>query len=193
MPAASSASRRPRDTAPNIVPAAERAGRPERDGPPRLDEIDHAIIRALVADARLPNNVLAARVGIAPSTCHLRVRRLRELGVIRGFHADIDPATLGLPIQAMIAVRLQAHARSKMEDFAGTVAQEPQVLNVYFLAGADDFLLHVAAGSPDGLRRFVVDLSSRPAVAHTETSLIFEHLRAAGVASAGGAAGAGQA
>jgi DNA-binding Lrp family transcriptional regulator len=148
-----------------------------------LDDIDHAIIRALVADARLPNNALAGEVGIAPSTCHLRVRRLRDLGVIRGFHADIDPATLGLPIQAMISVRLQAHARSKIEDFAGTVAQEPQVLNVYFLAGPVDFLLHVVADSPDGLRRFVVDLSSRAAVAHTETSLIFEHLRAAGVAS----------
>ena len=151
----------------------------------RLDETDHAIIRALVADARLPNNALAAEVGIAPSTCHLRVRRLRDLGVIRGFHADIDPATLGLPIQAMISVRLQGHSRSKIEEFAGAIAREPPVLNVYFLAGADDFLLHVAAESTDGLRRFVVDLSTRPAVASTETSLIFEHLRAGGVASAG--------
>lgn len=183
MPASSSASAGRADGGPNIVPGAPRTPehhRADRAAPARIDQIDHAIIRALVADARLPNNALAAAAGIAPSTCHLRVRRLRDLGVIRGFHADIDPATLGLPIQAMIAVRLQAHARSEMEDFAGLIAREPQVLDVYFLAGADDFLLHVVADSPDGLRRFVVGLSSRPAVAHTETSLIFEHLRAAG-------------
>ena len=167
---------------PNIVPPR---GSPDRRREVHLDETAHAIIRALTADARLPNNPLAAKAGIAPSTCHMRVRRLRELGVIRGFHADIDPATLGLPIQAMIAVQLQAHSRSKIEEFAGMIAREPQVLNVYFLAGSTDFLLHVVAASPDSLRRFVVDLSTRPAIANTETSLIFEHLRAAD-----GAAGA---
>jgi len=172
---------------PNIVPPPPRSD-PDGRREVHLDGTDHAIIRALTADARLPNNALAAAVGIAPSTCHLRVRRLRELGVIRGFHADIDPAALGLPIQAMISVRLQAHSRSKIEDFAGMIAREPQVLNVYFLAGTIDFLLHVVAASPDSLRRFVVELSTRPAIAHTETSLIFEHLRAAG-----GAAGAASA
>src|SRR3978361_2107443 len=81
---------------------------------PVLDAVARRLLRALAADARLPNNALAQRAGIAPSTCLGRVRALRESGVIRGYHADVGPAALGRPIQAMIAVRLQAHARGSI-------------------------------------------------------------------------------
>ena len=143
-----------------------------------LDEIDRAIVAELARDARVANNALAERVGIAPSTCLGRVRSLRERGVIRGYHADVDPAALGRPLQAMIAVRLQAHARGRIRGFAAAVAAAPEVLNVFFLAGKDDFLLHVAAASTWDLRDFVERLSSNTDVAYTETSLIFEHVRA---------------
>jgi DNA-binding Lrp family transcriptional regulator len=144
-----------------------------------LDDVDRAILQALAEDARLANNALAERVGVAASTCLGRVRSLRERGVIRGFHADIDPAAVGRPIQAMIAVRMQSHARSHIAEFAGTVAALANVLNVFFLAGADDFLLHVAAAHTEELRDFVVvNLSGNPDVAMTETNLIFEHIRA---------------
>jgi len=143
-----------------------------------IDEVDERILSELVADARLPNNALAERVGIAPSTCLGRVRALRDGGVIRGYHADVDPAALGRPIQAMISVRLQSHARGQISDFATKVAALPEVLNVFFLAGAVDFYLHIAATSTENLRDFVVvNLSGNPDVALTETNLIFEHLR----------------
>jgi DNA-binding Lrp family transcriptional regulator len=144
-----------------------------------LDEIDKQLLRDLAADARLPNNALAERAGIAPSTCLGRVRALRARGVIRGYHADIDPAALGRPIQAMIAVRLQSHARGHIPAFMAKIAKLPEVLNVFFLGGADDFLVHIAAASTDNLRDFVVvNLSGDPDVALTETNLIFEHVRA---------------
>ncbi|NYI47199.1 DNA-binding Lrp family transcriptional regulator [Nocardioides aromaticivorans] len=143
-----------------------------------LDAIDAAIVRELQDDARLANNVLAARVGIAPSTCHGRVRSLFERGVIRGAHAEIDQAAIGRPLQAMISVRLRPHARGELAAFAQAMAQLPEVLNVYFLAGADDFLVHVATAGSEELREFVVNhLSGTKDVAMTETSLIFEHLR----------------
>ena len=146
-----------------------------------LDDVDRAILHELAVDARVPNNALAERVGIAPSTCLMRVRALRERGVIRGFHADIDPASVGRAIQAMIAVRMQSHARSHIAEFASSVSLLPEVLNVFFLAGADDFLLHVAARDTENLRNFVVvNLSGNPDVALTETNLIFEHTRAPG-------------
>ena len=63
-----------------------------------LDEVDHTILRALAADARIPNNRLAAQAGVAPSTCLMRVRRLQDTGVIRGFHADLAPEALGRPL-----------------------------------------------------------------------------------------------
>ena len=143
-----------------------------------LDEVDVAILRVLARHARLPNNAIAAQVGIAPSTCLGRIRSLREQGVVRGYYADIDPAALGHPLQAMVAVRLQPHARPRIREFGHQVARLPDVLNVFFLAGADDFHVHIAAPSTDGLRNFVVvHLSGNSDVASTETNLIFEHLR----------------
>jgi DNA-binding Lrp family transcriptional regulator len=147
-----------------------------------LDDTDRRILRELARDARMPNSALADRVGIAASTCLGRVRALRDRGVIRGFHADVDPAALGRPIQAMIAVRLQSHARGHIPSFMDKIAELPEVLNVFFLGGANDFLVHIAATSTENLRDFVVvNLSGNPDVALTETNLIFEHVRAAQV------------
>ena len=155
------------------------AAAPSKDVRPTPDGIDRRILAELARDARMPNNALAEAVGIAPSTCLGRVRALREAGIIRGYHADIDPAALGRPIQAMIAVRLQAHARGHMTEFVARVAELPEVLNVFFLGGADDFLIHIAATGTDNLRDFVVvNLSGNPDVALTETNLIFDHVRA---------------
>ncbi|MCP9276156.1 HTH-type transcriptional regulator AldR [Mycolicibacterium arenosum] len=145
-----------------------------------LDDIDRRILTALHTDARMPNSALADLVGIAASTCHGRVRRLQDLGVIRGFYADIDPAALGLSLQAMISVSLQSNARGKIDSFIQHIRRRPQVMEVYFLAGADDFILHVAARDTDDLRSFVVqNLNADADVAGTQTSLIFEHLRGA--------------
>jgi DNA-binding Lrp family transcriptional regulator len=151
---------------------------PSPGGAGDIDDIDRHIVHEMARDARIANNALAERVGIAPSTCLGRVRSLRERGVIRGYHADVDPAALGRPLQAMIAVRLQSHARSRIRGFVAEVAGLPEVLNVFFLAGKDDFLLHVAAASTAALRDFVETLSSNGDVSYTETSLIFEHIRA---------------
>src|SRR6478609_2652624 len=148
--------------------------------PPDIDDVDRRILILLHRDARMPNSALADAVGIAPSTCHGRVRRLHELGVIRGFYADIDPAAIGLSLQAMISVSLQANARAKIRSFIQQIRRNPRVIDVYFLAGADDFLLFKAARATEDLRSFVVEnLNADADVAGTQTSLIFEHLRGA--------------
>jgi DNA-binding Lrp family transcriptional regulator len=143
-----------------------------------LDDVDRRLLTRLHADARISNSALAEAVGVAASTCHGRVRRLQDLGVIRGFHADIDPTAIGLPLQAMVSVSLQSGSRGKIRSFIQQIRSKPQVIDVYFLAGADDFLIHVAARDTDDLRAFVVDnLNADVDVAGTQTSLIFEHLR----------------
>jgi DNA-binding Lrp family transcriptional regulator len=163
--------------------SAERT--PERPVPSQdvrpLDDTDLAILRVLGSDARVSNKELAERVGVAQSTCLARVRALRESGVIRGYYADIDPRALGHDVQAMIAIRLQPHARGAMREVVTGLSRRPEVLDVYFVAGATDFLVHVATADTDGLRRFVADhLNRNRAIAGTETNLIFEHVRAAG-------------
>jgi len=148
--------------------------------PADLDDLDRRILSLLHADARITNNALAETVGIAPSTCHGRVRRLVDLGVIRGFYTDIDPVAVGMSLQAMISVSLQSNARGKIRSFIQQISKKRQVMDVYFLAGADDFLLHVAARDTEDLRSFVVEnLNADADVAGTQTSLIFEHLRGA--------------
>lgn len=143
-----------------------------------LDEIDRVLLDQLARDGRMTNNALAEAAGIAPSTCLGRVRSLVERGVIRGFHADIDPAALGRNLEAMIAVRVQAAARQHLAEFGQQMSRLDEVLNVYFIAGADDYLIHVATANTEELRVFVLNhLSAHPAVARTETILIFEHLR----------------
>jgi len=145
-----------------------------------LDDVDRRILAALHADARISNSALADAVGIAASTCHGRLRRLQDAGVIRGFYTDIDPVAIGLPIQAMISVSLQSNARGKIGNFIRRIRSRPQVMDIYFLAGAEDFIIHVAARDTDDLRSFVVEhLNADADVAGTQTSLIFEHLRGA--------------
>ncbi|MEC3956352.1 Lrp/AsnC family transcriptional regulator [Nocardia sp. CDC153] len=159
-----------------VSSASTGAGSSGRPAP--LDAIDRLLLDELARDGRMTNNALAAAAGIAPSTCLGRVRALVERGVIRGFHADIDPAALGRDLQAMIAVRVHAAARSHLAEFGEQMAALPEVENVYFIAGADDYLIHVATADSGELRTFVLDnLSAHPAVASTETILIFDHVR----------------
>ena len=96
------------DRRPNDVRAAG-------SDPVALAPVDRAILAVLRENARLPNNAIAARVGVAPSTCLARIRSLEERGVILGYHTDIDPTVTGGAIQAMIAVRLRAGARDRLQ------------------------------------------------------------------------------
>jgi DNA-binding Lrp family transcriptional regulator len=103
---------------------------------------------------------------------------LEERGVIRGYHADVDPGAIGVTIQAMIAVRLRAGARHQLRGFTDRVVAQPEVVEAYFLGGQDDFMLHVAVPDVETLRTFVLEqLSANPQVAATHTNLVFEHVR----------------
>ncbi len=152
------------------------------DPQPAVDAIDRAILELVAADARITNQRLAERVGVAPSTALARLRSLRERGVIRGFHAEVDLAAIGRPLQALVAVRLAVHAREQIDAFTTAVRALPGVLMVFHLTGVTDYLVWVAAGDAQDLREFVVDhLATHPSVAHAETSLIYEHQRGPGI------------
>ena len=156
-----------------------RSSKEIRHAEPPLDAIDQILLSELARDARQPNNALAAKAGIAPSTCLARVRALRSSGVIRGFHADVDPALAGRALQAMISVRMQGHARARLESFMRHLAGLDGVRNVFLLGGAHDFFVHIATAGTEDLNAFVIEhLSSNPDVAYTETNLIFQHARA---------------
>ena len=144
----------------------------------RLDRTFELIIRLLQKNARLSNKELAAKVDLAPSSCLERVRTLQRAGVFKGFHADVEPKALGIDLQAMIAIRLNRHSRESLEEFKAYVKALPEVHAVYHMAGVNDFLLHVVVrGSNHLLDLNLNHFSTRPEVAHVETSLIFEYHR----------------
>lgn len=141
-----------------------------------LDRIDFAILMVLQKNARLANNRLAELVGVAPSTCLERVRRLARLGVIKGYHCDVDPAALGVGLEAMIAVRLRQHSRNLVDSFREYVAELAEVRSVFHVTGGDDFLVHVAVRDSNHLRDLALDsFTTRPEVDHIQTRLIFEY------------------
>jgi len=145
---------------------------------PTLDEVDRALVAELLRDGRAPNTALARAAGIAESTCLARVRSLRERGVVTGVAAEVDLARVGLPVQAMVAIRFSGHLRADVDAFADEVSALPGVVATWNISGANDFLVHVAAPSPAELRDFVLDnLTGRPGVVAAETSLVFHARR----------------
>jgi len=143
-----------------------------------LDAVDDALIRQLVEDGRRPNNDLAARVGVAASTALTRVKALLDRGVIRGVHADVDPTSVGAPVQAILALRLRAHDAANVRGFVTRVSSLPEVIQVFHVSGLEDLLVHVAVESTQRLRDFAFDsLTSDPVVAHAQTHLVFDHQR----------------
>ncbi|MGX1933077.1 Lrp/AsnC family transcriptional regulator [Microbacterium resistens] len=146
---------------------------------PALDAVDARIVDLVSANGRITNAELAARLGIAPSTAHARLRSLTERGVITGFHASVDEKLLGAGLQAIIGVTLRPGARREsIVTFEDRVRALPQVIQMFFLGGHDDFLLHIAVADSEQMRAFVVDhLSAQSSVASTRTSIIFDYHR----------------
>ena len=145
-----------------------------------LDRIDYEILALLQNNARISNKEIARKVGLAASTCLVRIRVLQNSGVISGFHAEINPVHLGVGIQAMIAVRLMRHFKPDVDAFRSHALSLPEVVQLYHVAGPIDFLVHVWARNSDHLRDLAMTaFTSRKEVAHIETELIFEHIRSA--------------
>ncbi|MBG6084475.1 Lrp/AsnC family transcriptional regulator [Zhihengliuella flava] len=148
-----------------------------RSEPVELDEIDKKLLRMLAENARRTNNSMAAELAIAPSTCLARVNRLRETGVIRRYTVDVNPERIGRALQALIFVRIRPGARHTMSTFSSEIRGLRGVTQLFFLGGTDDFVIHLAVRDSHDVRQFVLDhLSANPAVASTQTSLVFDHL-----------------
>lgn len=143
-----------------------------------LAEVDLAILRELSSDARISNKDLASRVGLAPSTCSGRVQALRQRGIIRGFHAELDYESLGLHVFGMISVRMTPVGRSQMSAVIEKLLAVAETLEVFQVSGERDLLVHIATSHPPGLHHYIEEHLSDPAIAHTQTSLVFGHHRA---------------
>ncbi|WP_168220822.1 Lrp/AsnC family transcriptional regulator [Streptomyces sp. RFCAC02] len=140
-----------------------------------MDDIDSAILGHLQRDARLTNRELAHLVGVAPSTCLERVRRLRSRGVITGYHAAVEPRALGRSLQALVFARLRPLSREVITGFRAYLSQLPEVVSILVVSGDEDFVVQVAVPDIEQLHAFLMDrFSARREVVSFRSSVIYQ-------------------
>ncbi len=109
----------------------------------KLDKIDLRILTHLQANARMTNAELAERVGLSPTPCLRRLRRLESEGVIKGYLTDVDRDVLGLPVTVIILVKLEKEDESSLRTFEQTIAARPEVMECQLVTGKYDYFLRV--------------------------------------------------
>lgn len=143
---------------------------------PNMDVIDRRIIDELQRDARRSNKALAETCGVSPSTMLHRVRALEAAGVIRGYHAAVDPEALGRSVEAFVSVRLQPKTPAAVDEFMEAVWSLDETIAVTKLTGAYDVLVHVSVPSIAALSETVLTaVANAPHVTDEQTSIVFEH------------------
>lgn len=143
-----------------------------------MDAIDRKICRALARQARLTNAELAEEVGLSPSPCWTRVKRLEQAGVIRGYHAELDQAALGLPDTVFLEVMMERHDEAQLARFEAAVMDIPEVLECWLVTGEYDYVLKAAVGGTAGYEALLREKIYRlPGVRHTRTAFTLRCLK----------------
>jgi DNA-binding Lrp family transcriptional regulator len=139
----------------------------------KLDEIDRKILAELQADGRMTNVELARRVGISAPPCLRRVRTLEEAGYVRGYHADVNPRTLGFEVQVFAMVGLHSQAEADLSAFEARCRGWPLVRECHMLNGEIDFILKCVSPDLSSFQTFLTEeLLRAPNVASVKTSLV---------------------
>lgn len=118
-----------------------------------LDRIDRRILRLLQADGRITNQALAARVGLSPSACLARTRRLERTGVIQGYHARLDPFRVEIGLILFVEITLEGRLADERLRFEAAIARFPQIVEASHVSGDIDYILKVVvANMPEWTR-----------------------------------------
>lgn len=138
----------------------------------KLDSIDKKIIKELQNNGRITNVELARRVDISAPPCLRRVRALEEMGIINGYHAELDPHALGYDVMVFVMVGLEGQSEADLKEFEHQVEGWPMVRECYMLNGEYDFLLKVVAPDLPTFQEFLTaNLTAAPHIDTVKTSL----------------------
>ena len=138
----------------------------------KLDRIDRKILHDLQEKGRMTNVDLAGRAGISAPPCLRRVRALEESGVIKGYHADIDPASLGYGISVWAQVGLSSQSEADLKKFEDLVKTWPLVRECYLVSGEADYILKIVAEDWDAYQKFLTQhLTAAPNISHIKSAL----------------------
>ena len=136
---------------------------------PNLDALDRQILAELQADGRITNVELARRVHLSAPPCLRRVRRLEEEAVIRGYHADLDPAALGWEVMFFALVGLESQKQSVLDAFEALATSWPEVRECHMIRGGGDFLLRLVARNTAHENELTARLTGAPNVLRVQT------------------------
>ena len=147
----------------------------------KLDAIDRKILRALSRDGRLSNSQLADEVGLTPSPCWQRTRRLEALGIITGYKAVLDQEKLGAAETVIIEIALERHDATLLDTVGQAMAQMTEVTEVYMTSGEYDYLIKVAVDGTRGYESFLRNKLYRvPGIRHSRSSFALRCLKQGG-------------
>ena len=145
-----------------------------------LDAIDHRILRALQEDGRLSNVDLAERVGLSPSPCLRRVKRLEQEGYIEAYRVILKRQRIGLGLTVFIGVKIEAHADERADAFQDAIIAMPEVIACHMVSGDIDYLLEVVVPDLQRYERFLLDrLLAEPMIKEVRSSIAISTLKVA--------------
>lgn len=144
----------------------------------QLDAIDRGILNELQRDGRLSNVELAQRVNLSPSACLRRVKQLEETGVIAGYVALLNPKLVGQSGVSFTIINLAKMSNALLEAFEAVVRQTPEILDCFYVAGSNDYLIRFTYRDAEDLERFHTDvLMKLPGVERSNSMLVLRTVK----------------
>lgn len=144
----------------------------------QLDAIDRAILDELQSNGKLSNVDLAQRVHLSPSACLRRVKQLEDGGVIAQYVALLNAKAVGAGGTSFTIINLESMSNGLLDAFEQAVRNEPQVLDCYYVAGANDYLIRFAYRDAEDLERFHTEVLMRlPGVERSNSMLVLRTVK----------------
>jgi DNA-binding Lrp family transcriptional regulator len=144
----------------------------------QLDAIDRAILNELQHDGRLSNQELAQRVHLSPSACLRRVKVLEDSGVIAQYVALLNPRALGRHGISYTIINLESTQPQQLEAFEQAVRDTPEILDCFYVAGANDYLVRLSYRDAEDLERLHTDVLPRlPGVLRSNSMLVLRTVK----------------
>lgn len=146
---------------------------------PDLDQIGLRLLQLIQSNGRIPIADLAKQVQLSPSACARRLRQLEDGGVIRGYTALVDHASVGLPIMASVRVSLNRKGEDSLAAFEMAISKAPEVMEAHLMAGRDDYVLRVVVANLAAYERFLKQRLTRiPGISQIESSFMLRQVTA---------------
>jgi DNA-binding Lrp family transcriptional regulator len=144
----------------------------------QLDSIDRTILEILQQQGRISNQDLAQRVHLSASACLRRVKALEDAGVIAGYVALLNPKAVGQPGTSFTIINLDGTQPVKLEAFEQAVRDTPQILDCFYVAGANDYLVRFTYKDAEDLERFHAEVLPRlPGVMRSNSMLVLRTVK----------------